>query len=217
MNWYDLGVSAGLGLFDFGTNMYMMNKQHSMSKKDALTSFWMQNYLMNKQNEYNKPINQMKRLEEAGLNPNLVYGGGATTLSASSGSAPMAHAPSNSYDGMKFLDKMAMVAQLRKVDADTRAVDNNIEIAKADLKLREQLNKAQIKNLNSSGRNSDASAHQTELNNEFWDSFLGGIFGGSRAGLDTIKSSAQGVGAGLSFWEKLKNMGKFSIRHLKRR
>jgi len=36
------------------------------------------------QNEYNSPLNQMKRLKEAGLNPNLMYGkgtvGNATTM-----------------------------------------------------------------------------------------------------------------------------------------
>lgn len=38
----------------------------------------------NRENEYNLPINQMMRLKEAGLNPNLVYGSGASTLAASS-------------------------------------------------------------------------------------------------------------------------------------
>ena len=33
----------------------------------------------NRQNAYNHPSQQMQRLKEAGLNPNLVYGGGATT------------------------------------------------------------------------------------------------------------------------------------------
>lgn len=33
----------------------------------------------NRQNEYNTPLNQMKRLQDAGLNPNLVYGNGAST------------------------------------------------------------------------------------------------------------------------------------------
>jgi hypothetical protein len=33
----------------------------------------------NRQNAYNHPKQQMQRLQEAGLNPNLVYGGGATT------------------------------------------------------------------------------------------------------------------------------------------
>lgn len=40
--------------------------------------------LMEYQNEYNLPINQISRLEQAGLNPNLIYGnGGASVMSAS--------------------------------------------------------------------------------------------------------------------------------------
>lgn len=38
----------------------------------------------NRENAYNHPTQQMQRLSEAGLNPNLVYGSGATTLSAKS-------------------------------------------------------------------------------------------------------------------------------------
>jgi hypothetical protein len=34
----------------------------------------------NRQNAYNHPAQQMQRLKEAGLNPNLVYGSGATTI-----------------------------------------------------------------------------------------------------------------------------------------
>lgn len=36
----------------------------------------------NMQNDYNDPSRQMQRLSEAGLNPNMVYGNGATTTSA---------------------------------------------------------------------------------------------------------------------------------------
>lgn len=38
----------------------------------------------NRENAYNTPTNQMQRLSEAGLNPNLVYGNGATTQAAAS-------------------------------------------------------------------------------------------------------------------------------------
>lgn len=66
------------------------------------------------ENEYNKPINQMARLQEAGLNPNLVYGGGATTLSAHSQGAHEAvqRAPD-------ILDAIGQYANLRQVDATT--------------------------------------------------------------------------------------------------
>lgn len=51
---------------------YMYDKQ----RKDALSDW-------NMQNEYNSPAAQMQRLQEAGLNPHLVYGRGADNTSAS--------------------------------------------------------------------------------------------------------------------------------------
>lgn len=46
--------------------------------------------MWNKTNEYNSPLEQRKRLEKAGLNPNLVYGGssGATAGTASQPGTP---------------------------------------------------------------------------------------------------------------------------------
>lgn len=49
-------------------NEKMMDKQRQWALDD-----W------NRQNQYNSPTAQMQRLREAGLNPNLVYGNGATT------------------------------------------------------------------------------------------------------------------------------------------
>lgn len=40
------------------------------------------------QNEYNKPVNQMARLREAGLNPNLVYGGNSGSVAGNLSTAP---------------------------------------------------------------------------------------------------------------------------------
>lgn len=44
-------------------------KMYGMQKQDAL-AFWQ------KQNKYNSPAEQMRRFQEAGLNPNLMYGQG---------------------------------------------------------------------------------------------------------------------------------------------
>lgn len=42
------------------------------------------------QNEYNSPVNQVKRLREAGLNPNLLYGNGSTVATGGSIDSPNA-------------------------------------------------------------------------------------------------------------------------------
>lgn len=46
-------------------------KMYNLQRANALADWQMQNY-------YNSPVQQMKRLMEAGLNPNLVYDNGAT-------------------------------------------------------------------------------------------------------------------------------------------
>lgn len=51
---------------DFDLQMYQRQRN------DALADF-------NRQNQYNSPAAQMQRLRDANLNPNLVYGNGATT------------------------------------------------------------------------------------------------------------------------------------------
>ena len=51
-------------------------KMYQMQRNDAIADW-------NMQNEYNSPEAQMRRLRDAGLNPNLVYGNGADATSAS--------------------------------------------------------------------------------------------------------------------------------------
>ena len=51
--------------------------------------------MWNLQNAYNSPAQQMQRLKEAGLNPNLVYGNGA--VGNTSGNLPQYNAPTLDY------------------------------------------------------------------------------------------------------------------------
>lgn len=63
-------------LFDIGYNEFNTRRQRKWGQqqyeqqRDDNIAFW------NMQNEYNSPQNQMKRFQEAGLNPNLIYGQG---------------------------------------------------------------------------------------------------------------------------------------------
>lgn len=65
-------------------------KRYERGRKDSLSDFHLEN-------EYNSPSAQMKRLKDAGLNPNLVYGKGATqaaaTVNSSSPSSINANPP----------------------------------------------------------------------------------------------------------------------------
>lgn len=80
----------------FQREVNVKNRKFAVSQfrreKSAAIDLW------NLQNAYNTPSAQMKRLTAAGLNSNLVYGGGATTLASApstpSASMSTANAPS---------------------------------------------------------------------------------------------------------------------------
>lgn len=80
-------AAAGLNVLDTGANIAAAASANKATRKwnekiyhwqrqDALADWTMQN-------EYNSPQSQMQRLREGGLNPNLVYGNGATATSSS--------------------------------------------------------------------------------------------------------------------------------------
>lgn len=90
---------------------------------DALTDWFMQN-------QYNSPSNQMARLKAAGLNPNLVYGHGADTLSgpvrSSSSSSWNPSVPNVGGSGTmdKYFSTQLMQAQLDNLRANNTVLHN---------------------------------------------------------------------------------------------
>lgn len=58
----------------FGTNFYGSSQDWQHQKTASNLAFQQQQDLINQQNIYNSPLQQMQRLRDAGLNPNLVYG-----------------------------------------------------------------------------------------------------------------------------------------------
>lgn len=112
------------------------------SSQAAETSFERQKDLMalqnqyavanwNRENNYNSPQEQMKRLKAAGLNPNLVYGNGAAGLQANPISAPsapaapmQATAPGNFGSVVSDAVGAALgIAQAKKAGSETIAQD----------------------------------------------------------------------------------------------
>lgn len=63
----------------------MSNHAQKQANRENLN---FQREMWNKQNEYNTPLNQRKRLEAGGLNPNLVYGNGSVSNTADSAGTP---------------------------------------------------------------------------------------------------------------------------------
>ena len=66
------GVGSVFSVFDNNKNRKEIARQNELDRQFQL-DMW------NRTNDYNSPLKQMERLKAGGLNPNLVYGNGATT------------------------------------------------------------------------------------------------------------------------------------------
>lgn len=84
IDWSNLAgsaVSAGSGLLgSLIAGAY--NRKRQQQSQDWAEKMWKQ------QNEYNLPINQMARLKEAGINPNLAFGSAASAMGSNVPSPP---------------------------------------------------------------------------------------------------------------------------------
>lgn len=116
---------SGLGSSIFGMNQARKNRafQERMYNKQVEDNlrFW------NLNNDYNLPINVLKRLEDAGLNPLLMYEGGASALTssapASGGTAPSgdsARGDMRSNFAYAAAQSALINAQIRNIEADTQ-------------------------------------------------------------------------------------------------
>lgn len=109
--WDGLGTGIATTLFN-GTLGMISNKQNY----DNSVALWKMN------NAYNTPAEQMKRLEEAGLNPNLVYGTGTVTGNTSSQpSAPTLQVPRFAIDYTRAM----LGKNLEKMDEEIKSVREN--------------------------------------------------------------------------------------------
>ena len=122
-------IGAGGSLLSSGmSNMFAQNNAEVSYQRQKELMAMQQKYAVenwNREVNYNDPKQQMKRLKDAGLNPNLVYGNGAAGLEAPSTAAPTAPgAPmAQTVPFSNFAAEGAQVAlainQAKKADADT--------------------------------------------------------------------------------------------------
>lgn len=134
------GLLGGLTSFlggksDFSDQKKLMNYQNQLN---------IQNW--NMQNEYNSPANIMKRYEQAGLNPNLIYGNNG--ISASSLPSPTPQKVDRGQvaaaQAMQYMDKMLQLkmlsTQIKGQEIDNEAKTQSIE------ETRERINGLRIGN-----------------------------------------------------------------------
>lgn len=123
-----LGAAQGIGDMISQTLQNKKNRQfqqdmYQQQKTDNIR-FW------EMENQYNSPLAQMQRLKDAGLNPNLVYGNGAT---ATGGSIQSPKQTSSDQPAVKAPDMLGMMSQIynmNKADAQTDLVRQQIEASK---------------------------------------------------------------------------------------
>ena len=132
------GITAAAG----GANAYAQGKMNRQSRK-------FQEKMFDATNAYNSPLEQRKRLEAAGLNPNMVYGGssGGTAGTASQPAKPDFDAPK--FDG---------VAQGAMDFYNAKSIQSGIDVNDARIEqIKQQTTNAAIDQLNKSIRNASDS------------------------------------------------------------
>jgi hypothetical protein len=109
-----LGSIATQGAFSLGSDM--LTNRGAMRRQRLSDANNIRLWQM--QNEYNTPANQMKRLQEAGLNPNLIYGSGSANTGVAGSIAPSKAAPYNVKNPVP-LQSMLLGSQIDNINADT--------------------------------------------------------------------------------------------------
>lgn len=138
---------------DFSREMY--ERQYSDN-----VSFW------NKQNTYNSPQEQVKRIQAAGLNKALLYGQSAGGVSGQAGSINTPSVTSAQFDPKEY-DRINMgeVMEVGIKKAQTSNLRKTNEVLQEE-KLKKQAETAGIKQINKENKyNFDTHVHKTESTN----------------------------------------------------
>jgi hypothetical protein len=174
-----MGITLGAGLASSILSPIMTTITNKQNRKRALEDW-------NRQNAYNHPSQQMQRLKEAGLNPNLVYGGGATTL-AQPVKTPEAQVPNidvqkvpetigafqsiknQQLEYSKVQKAMELTdSQIKATDAQTLATLTGVDSKKLDMLGKEIMNKFlpeyNAERLRSMRAGTESTLTQTEFN-----------------------------------------------------
>lgn len=112
---YNTMGQIGSAAMSYGTHKAdrKFNAAQAQINRDWQEKMW------NLANEYNHPRQQMQRLTEAGLNPALVYGDGATTLAARVGNVGNPSAPGDNIRYPDLSGAMLTALQMQQVKAQT--------------------------------------------------------------------------------------------------
>ncbi|WGL30915.1 DNA pilot protein [Dipodfec virus UOA04_Rod_524] len=125
------------------------NREHNLMLAKMQNKWNMEMY--DKNNQYNSPAEQRRRLAAAGVNPDLFYGGSgsltpavAPNLTAGEGSHSSVNPAIAPYDAAGVVssgfDNALKAAQVGLIKAQTKKVDAEGDVAISDAKIRDELN-----------------------------------------------------------------------------
>lgn len=124
------GIAAGASLVGGAIDAFTTGGQNKKSRQFS-EQMYQRQYddnlkLWRTQNEYNSPQSQMKRLQEAGLNPNLVYGSGAAQTPAGNISTPDVQTPQfrTPEIGNAVADAGSKLMQYQDIQIKQAQIDN---------------------------------------------------------------------------------------------
>lgn len=154
-----------------GTSIYnnrAAKKENDATREYNLKLAQMQNQInveqWQRENDYNSPTAQVQRLKDAGLNPNLLYGGGVSNMASSSPQmtsgalatpTPLVGMPNSVGDAIMMSKQMEMMdaqiegirAQSRKTLADAGLSETALKYADAEKRLGIKLSEQQFESV----------------------------------------------------------------------
>lgn len=140
-------IAAGAQLVGGLVNAISSGQQNKKSRQFAEQMYQRQHAdnlaFWNMQNDYNNPASQMKRLQEAGLNPNLVYGqgSGGAAGQASPVKTPDVQSPQfktpewgSAISGAGSMLQQIYDLDIKQAQLDNLRTDNTVKLEEAALK-----------------------------------------------------------------------------------
>lgn len=202
-----IGSAVGSIASNLGGGLLGSWYQGKQNKKAQSRDQRFQQYMWNQQNEYNLPINQVARLREAGLNPQLALGDVNSVAGASLGGQSSSGHSVNAPD-IDILGALESYKQIRLLSekAETERV------AQEQMRAQTLNTKEQIKFLGSQMRNLDADTKLKLLNYQLEDiKRQSGIVGN-----DILSNLSRSVyGTGKKAVDGFTSYGKHLLNNLK--
>lgn len=141
-------VATGItGASNLVSGLISGGMSYKKSRKLAKYAYSKDLEMWNRQNEYNLPINQMQRLEEAGLNPNMMYGQGVAGATGQAREMPRYQSVNAKYDfaPINALGALGLYQDLKIKQAQEENVRANTEAQEISNSLARGVNPEKIR------------------------------------------------------------------------